>query len=117
MSVERPEKAKEAMQQAFEQMWEELHGWREKHPAASFDEIAAQATPRRRALMGQLLAQLACQHGDGEVVEGLRCPDCGQAMSYKGRPRREVEHLEGETELARAYYYCAQCESGFFPPG
>ena len=117
MSVERPEKAKEAMQQAFEQMWEELHGWREKHPAASFDEIAAQVTPRRRALMGQLLAQLACQHGDGEVVEGLRCPDCGQAMSYKGRPRREVEHLEGETELARAYYYCAQCESGLFPPG
>jgi hypothetical protein len=117
MSVERPEKAKEAMQQAFEQMWEELHGWREKHPAASFDEIAAQVTPRRRALMGQLLAQLACQHGDGEVVEGLRCPDCGQAMSYKGKPRREVEHLEGEMELVRAYYYCAQCESGLFPPG
>jgi len=117
MSVVRPEKAKEEMRQAFEQMWEELQDWRAKHPEAGFDEIAAQVTPRRRGLMGQVLAQLACQHGDGEVVEGLRCPDCGQAMSYKGRPRRDIEHLEGETELVRAYYYCTQCESGLFPPG
>jgi hypothetical protein len=117
MSWIQPEKAKAEMWQAFEQMWEELHQWREKHPEASFDEIAAQVTPRRRVLMGQLLAHLACQHGDGEVIEGLRCPDCGQAMSYKGTPRRDIEHLEGETELVRAYYYCAPCESGLFPPG
>lgn len=117
MSLVQAEKAKAEMQQAFEQMWEELHAWREKHREASFDEIAAQVTPRRRAIIGQMLAQLACQHGDGEVVEGLPCPDCGQAMSYKGRPRREVEHLEGELAIARAYYYCAHCESGLFPPG
>lgn len=117
MSVVRPEKAKAEMEQAFEQMWEELQQWRAEHPEASFDEIAGQVTPRRRALMGQLLAHLACQHGDGEVVEGLPCPDCGQAMSYKGTPRREVEHLEGEMEIARAYYYCAHCDSGLFPPG
>lgn len=117
MSKIEGQKAKVEMQQAFEQMWEELSEWREKHPEASFDEIAAQVTPKRRELMGQLLAQLACQHGDGEVVEGVKCPECGAAMSYKGRPSREVEHLEGEMEIARAYYYCAHCESGFFPPG
>lgn len=117
MSVVRPEKAKAEMQQAFEQMWEELHQWRAEHPTASFDEIAGQVTPRRQALMGQLLGQLAGQHGDGEVNEGVSCPECGQAMSYKGRPKREVGHLEGEMELVRAYYYCADCESGLFPPG
>lgn len=117
MSVVEREKAKAAVQQAFEQMWEELEGWREGHPEASFDEIASQVTPKRRALIGQILAQLACQHGDGEGVEGVRCPACGQGMSYKGRARREIEHLEGETEIARAYYYCAHCESGLFPPG
>lgn len=117
MSIVQPEKAKAEMQAAFEQMWEELHGWRAAHPEASFDEIAGQVTPRRRALMGQLLAQLACQQGDGEVVEGVNCPECGQAMSYKGTPQRAVEHLEGEMEIGRAYYYCAHCESGLFPPG
>ena len=111
------QKNKEEMQEAFEQMWEELYSWRAAHPEASFDEIAAQVTPRRRALIGQLLAQLACQHGDGEVVEGVKCAKCGEMMKYKGRPSREVEHLEGETELVRAYYHCAGCESGLFPPG
>jgi len=116
MSLVQSKKAKEEMWQAFEQMWAELEQWREKHPEASFDEIAGQLTPRRRKIMGKLLAQLACQHGDGEVVEGLRCPDCGEGMSYKGKPSRAVEHLEGELELARAYYHCAHCESGLFPP-
>ena len=117
MSLVQAEKAKTEMRQAFEQMWEELHQWREEHPEASFDEIAAQVTPRRRAIMGKMLAQLACQHGDGEVVEGLLCSDCGQPMSYKGAPSRDVEHLEGELALGRAYYHCAHCKSGLFPPG
>ena len=47
----------------------------EKHPEASFDEIAAQVTPRRRRIMGKLLAHLASQHGAGEEIEGLVCPD------------------------------------------
>ncbi|MCB0165710.1 MAG: hypothetical protein KDI79_15875 [Anaerolineae bacterium] len=111
------EKAKVEMQQAFEQMWEELHQWRAEHPQASFDEIAAQVTPRRRELMGKLLIQLASQHGDGTEVEGVPCPDCGQAMSYKGKSSRDVTHLEGELALERAYYYCATCEGGIFPPG
>jgi hypothetical protein len=99
------------------EIYEELRQWRADHPGASFDEIAAQVTPRRRELRGQLLAQLAGQHGDGGVIEGLACPECGQAMSYKGTPRREVLHKEGTTELVRAYYYCAQCKAGLFPPG
>ena len=117
MNTGQSEQGKEAMRQAFEQMWSEMYEWRAAHPEASFDEIAAQVTPRRRMLMGQFLAQLAAQHGDGTVIEGLSCPECGQAMSYKGKPKREVEHLEGELELARAYYYCAHCDSGLFPPG
>ena len=116
MNKVQAQKAKAEMQEAFEQVWDELYKWREAHPEASFDEIAAQVTPKRRALMGQLLARLACQQGDGEVVEGVKCPKCGEAMTYKGRPSREVEHLEGETELRRAYYHCSGCESGLFPP-
>jgi hypothetical protein len=117
MNKVQAQKAKAEMQETFEQMWEEMYRWREAHPKASFDEIAAQVTPKRRALIGQLLAQLACQYGDGEEVAGVKCPKCGELMRYKGRASREVEHLEGEVELARAYYHCAGCESGLFPPG
>ena len=99
------------------QMYEELHAWREAHPEASFDEIARQVTPRRQAAMGELLAQLARQHGNGVEVEGLVCEVCGNRLEYKGTARRLVEHLEGEMELKRAYYHCPHCESGVFPPG
>jgi hypothetical protein len=101
----------------FEEMYRGLYEWREAHPEASFDEIAKQLTSRRRVLMGEILGQLACQHGNGQVVEGLVCSECGEAMEYKGEAQRGVTHLEGETRLKRAYYYCAHCESGIFPPG
>ena len=102
---------------AASEMYEELRQWRAQHPGASIDEIAEQITPKRRGLMGQLLGQLAGQHGDGEVIEGVRCPGCGEGMSYKGKPRRDVIHKEGEQELRRSYYYCARCQAGLFPPG
>ncbi len=117
MSLAREEKEREEFLAAASEMYEELRRWRRKHPEASFDEIAAQVTPRRRELMGKVMGQLACQQGDGEVIEGLACPDCGERMIYKGKPKRGVEHLEGETKLRRAYYYCPHCEEGLFPPG
>ena len=117
MSLAREEKERQEFLAAASEMYEELRRWRGKHPEASFDEIAAQVTPRRRELMGKVMGQLACQQGDGEVIEGLACPECGQGMIYKGKPKRGVEHLEGETKLRRAYYYCPHCEAGLFPPG
>ena len=98
-------------------MYEALREWRAGHAEASFDEIAGQVTKRRRELMGQLLEQLASQHGKGEAIEGVVCQRCGVQMIYKGPAGREVLHLEGTTRLERAYYYCARCESGLFPPG
>jgi DNA repair exonuclease SbcCD ATPase subunit len=116
--MSRREKEKEKLQQAIGAMYDKLWQWREEHPQASFDEIAAQVTPQRREVMAELLKALACQHGSGQVAEGQVCPGCGRPMEYKGEPKREIEHyLEGETELKRAYYYCRQCESGLFPPG
>ena len=109
--------AKERWQAQAEKMYRELYEWREEHPEASYDEIARQVTGRRQALMGELMSQLAVQHGSGEVIEGLICEKCGHALRYKGKLKREVEHLEGEAELKRAYYYCPHCESGIFPPG
>ena len=63
------------------------------------------------------LEQLACQHGHGEVVEGLICERCGRPLVYKGEPQRDIENLEGEPRLKRAYYHCPHCEGGVFPPG
>lgn len=109
------EQEKAEFVRAAEAMYEELRSWHGRHMEASFDEIAAQVTPRRRELMGLLLKQLA-EEGD-ERVAAPGCEQCGQAMTYKGTPRRGVDHGEGELRLERAYYYCHACESTLFPPG
>ena len=117
MSQPNLEQERVEFMKAASEMYEALRQWRADHPEASMDEIATQITPKRRELMGQLMIQLAGQGGDGEVIEGVSCPACGAAMSYKGKPRRAVIHKEGEEALARSYYYCAGCQTGLFPPG
>lgn len=106
----------ESLESLFARLHEELRQWRAAHSEATLDEIAAQVTPRRRQLMGALLVELAVQEGNGYVVEGLRCEQCGKPLVYEGTPEREVLLLEGEGELARAYYHCPHCEAGLFPP-
>jgi DNA-directed RNA polymerase subunit RPC12/RpoP len=101
----------------FAAMRAEMKTWRAAHPKATLDEIAAQVTPRRKELMGAWLDELALQHGNGYECMGLRCERCGETMIYKGTPEREVLLLEGDMELARAYYRCPRCERGLFPPG
>ncbi|MBP7694293.1 MAG: transposase family protein [Anaerolineales bacterium] len=44
------------------------------------------------------------------------CPECGQKMKYKGSRRRRMVTETGEVALQRAYYHCAACKCGVFPP-
>ena len=50
------EREKAAFLREAEEMYDELRKWRAEHAEASFDEIANQVTPRRRALMGSCWA-------------------------------------------------------------
>ena len=101
----------------FTQMRAEMRAWREAHPDATLDEIAAKVMPHRRQLLGAWLAELALQQGNGYAFMGLRCEQCGEALVYKGAPERDVLLVEGDLKLARAYYHCPHCEHGVFPPG
>ena len=116
MSKSKREEQEEAeFLQAAAVMYKRLQEWRSQNLDASFDEIAEQVTPQRRELMGVLLKQLA-EKAD-EQVYAPQCETCGRERVYKGRASRGVVHSEGESGLERAYYHCADCESGLFPPG
>lgn len=116
--MSREERVKAELVAEFEALYEELLSWRKGHPEASYDELAAQVTPRRRTLMGQVLVELACLGSGEELALGVACEECGQEMRYKGEFKRGVIHyLEGEVKLERAYYVCGDCQRNFFPPG
>ena len=44
-----------------------------------------------------------------------RLCSCGAAAQYHGRHEKTVESVLGPLHLERAYYHCAQCQSGFCP--
>lgn len=44
------------------------------------------------------------------------CPLCGGTLHNKGKRKKWVVTLRGESEIERTYYYCETCEKGYFPP-
>ena len=112
-----PTKNKEKFLVDAAKLYDELALWREGHGTASFDELAAQTTVKRQALMGELLGMLATQTEAASFVSERTCGQCGGVLHAKGTRQRTVLHAEGQTVLARGYYHCDQCGHGFFPSG
>lgn len=65
----------------------------------------------------QAIAEALAQESAASLPAWPNCPQCGQKMKHKGKRQRRVVTEAGEVEVARAYYYCATCHQGFFPPG
>jgi len=70
-----------------------------------------------REIQNRVLQRLVETKQAREESERPVCGRCQQPMSYKGTQRRRVVTEEGEIEVERAYYYCATCREGLFPPG
>ncbi len=87
-----------------------------RHPSESLDDMEALATEARRRFGQQVMASLVGEHGQ-PALEQVNCPNCGQAMRYKGRKDKQVVSTSGEVTVRRAYYYCPSCRQGYFPPG
>jgi uncharacterized protein with PIN domain len=48
---------------------------------------------------------------------GKTCPLCGSWLRNKGKRKKRVVTLRGESEIERTYYHCQTCQKGYFPPG
>ena len=110
----------EARQEFVERMtglWETFNEWYQAHPEATFDEMEAELGRHRREVLGDIIELSLRQRELGAVAEGAKCPRCGREMEFKGYRGKNVHGLEVDIRIPRAYYYCASCKAGFFPPG
>jgi hypothetical protein len=103
---------------AAEAMYERMEDWYDVHPEASFEEIEAELRRQRRELMGETLETLIVGRDNGFGLQSPKCAKCGATMAFQGYRPWTIKGLEGDSELARAYYTCPACaEQGFSPSG
>ena len=82
----------------------------------TLEELTAVIFSRRNDLIGQLTATIVKQtHADLIEQEYTECPHCGKALKARGKHPRTVETLIGSINLARPYFYCVDCQQGFYP--
>jgi NADH pyrophosphatase NudC (nudix superfamily) len=65
----------------------------------------------------QAIAAALAQESAAVLPAWPNCPQCGQKMKNKGKRFRRIVTEADEVDVERAYYYCATCHQGFFPPG
>src|SRR5271166_2669220 len=87
-----------------------------RQSVADLDFEAVEMAARRQAL--RLAARALEQRLNADTSDHagpeLAC-SCGQPAQYRGRHEKTFESVLGPLRLERAYYHCAQCQSGFCP--
>lgn len=108
---------KAALMKRAEAVIEQLLG--DKKPAeaitlAEIEQVVMRAGEAFKAGLTQTLVEVSAERPPApEPV----CPACGKPMRYKGHKPKRVVTETGEVTVERAYYHCAACQQGLFPPG
>lgn len=72
------------------------------------DVIGEMEVDLRQRVLTELLGE--------QVPHGLSCSECGGKLRNKGKQRKRMVTLRGESDLERGYYQCESCGKGIFPP-
>jgi hypothetical protein len=82
----------------------------------SLDALARAVFARRQELTATVTEALVKQHHHQALDQKtVSCPQCGRLLPARALVPRTVETLVGEVCLERPYFYCIQCEGGFYP--
>ena len=95
----------------LDELFEELEGIEQ----LDLTEIEEQALSLRHQVGKNVTEALTEMESGNQPVDEM-CPECKQAMRYKGRKAKWLKTRSGDIRVERPYYYCEDCQSGHFPP-
>jgi hypothetical protein len=82
----------------------------------SLRALSEQFTETRGQLLGGCLKAFAeALYGEFGDQRQSHCPHCDKILNRKRLDRKRIATLQGELELERPYFYCADCHYGFHP--
>ena len=108
---------KAELQAEAERLIDALLDWTDQTDAPNLTQIEDEVLKLRQQF-AEKLAEAAVDRQATSDPLTMTCPKCARPMHQKKkRQRRRVESRVGGVPLNRAYYYCAHCRIGLFPPG
>ncbi len=100
-----------------ERIIDELLAWEEETEKPNLSQIEEVVLELRERLSQKMAEVVIEGQEEARPVPGPACERCGGEMRYKGLKSKRVSSWVGKLELERGYYYCEECERGYFPPG
>lgn len=101
-----------AYEEKLDRLFEELDPQAELH----LNDIEEAALALRKEV-GQEVTQALVNEQSRPKTPDMICPNCEQRMQNKGNKAKHISTRSGEVDMERPHYYCANCGTGFFPPG
>lgn len=100
-----------------EAFFDELMAWDEATPRPNLTQIEDVVLQLRQQFGEQLTQAVLARQESRQPAEKMSCPHCGGEAQNKGQKDNHLESRVGGVRIARDYYYCPRCRTGFFPPG
>ena len=104
------------MSEKAEQRKEQGERGKEQRSHPGLEQLTQEILALRQELTGRI-AEEWIKHNYQELLhqKTATCPGCGRTLSARGPHRRTVETLVGKISLERPYFYCVDCQAGFYP--
>ena len=82
----------------------------------SLQDISNYIQEHKQSFLGEAV-QKVVQTKYAEYLEQKKaaCPCCGKTVCKQDDLSRQVDTLQGTSEIQRPYFYCRDCKYGFFP--
>ncbi len=82
----------------------------------SLQDISNYIQENKQAFLGEVLQRVVqTRYADYLEQKKAACPICERTVSKQGDFSRQVDTLQGTSEITRPYFYCRDCKHGFFP--
>jgi len=100
----------------FEFLDERLDKIEKEVSMMQFGDITDAIFKNKSDMLGQLtLGFIENKYGELLDQEYAECPICGKLHKSRGKVKRRVETRVGGFALYRPYFYCRQCQKGWYP--
>lgn len=79
-------------------------------------EISQAFEENKQEFLGRLFSDfIALHHKDLLEQQSAPCPRCDKKVKKQADVPREIETLQGQSGMSRPYFYCRDCQFGFYP--